>query len=64
MKIITRVEAAKLGLSRYYTGKPCLHGHHSERWTYNGHCVACTIESNKRRRAEIREMMKAAQGVS
>ncbi|OKN43494.1 hypothetical protein AM421_002853 [Klebsiella pneumoniae] len=36
MEIITRVEAAKAGLKRYYTGKQCKHGHDSERWVYNG----------------------------
>lgn len=36
MEIITRIDAAKRGLKRYYTGKPCKHGHDSERWVYNG----------------------------
>ncbi|BDI37384.1 MULTISPECIES: hypothetical protein [unclassified Escherichia] len=44
MEIITRIDAAKRGLKRYYTGKPCKHGHDSERWVYNGHCVECTME--------------------
>ncbi|HFT9902344.1 TPA: hypothetical protein ACGTKE_001157 [Escherichia coli] len=46
MEIITRIDAAKRGLKRYYTGKPCKHGHDSERWVYNGHCVECTMESS------------------
>lgn len=54
MEIITRIDAAKRGLKRYYTGKTCKHGHDSERWVYNGHCVECTMESNRRIRAEIK----------
>lgn len=61
VKIITRTEAAKTGMKRYYTGKPCKHGHVSERWVYNGHCVACTMESNKRRQDEIKRLMAAAE---
>ncbi|MCT8156581.1 hypothetical protein H0Z14_27080, partial [Klebsiella aerogenes] len=56
---------AKSGLKRYYTGKQCKHGHDSERWVYNGHCVECTMETNRRRQAEIKRIMgEAAKGVS
>ena len=63
MEIITRMSAAKAGLKRYYTGKQCKRGHDSERWVYNGHCVECTMESNRRRQAEIKRIMvEAAKG--
>ncbi|ELA2759884.1 hypothetical protein ACHBJW_001506 [Klebsiella aerogenes] len=58
MEIITRLDAAKSGLKRYYTGKKCKHGHDSERWVYNGHCVECTMETNRRRQAEIKRIME------
>lgn len=65
MEIITRLDAAKSGLKRYYTGKKCKHGHDSERWVYNGHCVECTMETNRRRQAEIKRIMgEAVKGVS
>lgn len=65
MEIITRLDAAKSGLKRYYTGKQCKHDHDSERWVYNGHCVECTMETNRRRQAEIKRIMgEAAKGVS
>lgn len=65
MEIITRLDAAKSGLKRYYTGKQCKHGHDSERWVYNGHCVECTMETNRRRQAEIKRIMgEAAKCVS
>ncbi|HHT0464841.1 TPA: hypothetical protein ACTW6K_004101 [Raoultella planticola] len=60
MIIITRIEAAKAGRKRYYTGKRCKHGHDSERWVYNGHCVECTMETNRRRQAEIKRLMDEA----
>ena len=41
MKIISRKEAKGLGLSRYFTGKPCKHGHIAERDTGAGRCVEC-----------------------
>lgn len=63
MEIITRMSAAKAGLKRYYTGKQCKRGHDSERWVYNGHCVECTMESNRRRQEEIKQIMdEAAKG--
>lgn len=65
LKIITRMEAATSGLKRYYTGKRCKHGHDSERYVYNGHCVECAINSSLRRQAEIKQIMEnAAKGDS
>jgi 5-methylcytosine-specific restriction endonuclease McrA len=42
-KVITRAEAIALGLSRYFTGKPCKHGHVAER-RIEGKCVECVRE--------------------
>ena len=39
--IITRAEAKAKGLTRYFTGKPCKHGHVSERRTLTGYCEKC-----------------------
>jgi hypothetical protein len=41
MKIVTRQEAKKEGLSRYFTGEPCKHGHVAERYSGAGICVEC-----------------------
>lgn len=38
---MTRAEAMALGLTRYTTGKPCKHGHFSERMTSCGTCCVC-----------------------
>jgi hypothetical protein len=37
----TREEARALGLDRYTTGKPCKHGHLSDRNTRDGKCYEC-----------------------
>lgn len=63
MKTIRRVDALALGLDKYYTGRPCRHGHASERYAVNGHCVACQAERAKtdderRRRLEYRAANK------
>lgn len=45
--IISRTDALSQGLKRYFTGKPCKHGHLAERWASMGACVECTrLSSN------------------
>jgi transposase len=39
--IVSRSEAAALGLPRYFTGKPCKRGHVTERRTDNADCFDC-----------------------
>lgn len=41
MEVITRAEARLHGLKRYFTGKPCKHGHIDERTVSNGSCLQC-----------------------
>jgi len=41
MEIVTRKEARECGLDRYFTGKPCIHGHSCERTTKTKICVQC-----------------------
>lgn len=43
--VITRAEALAAGLTRFFTGKPCKHGHLSERTSVNGGCIACNAIS-------------------
>jgi hypothetical protein len=40
-KIISRKDALTLGLKKYCTGKPCIHGHISERWACSWKCIEC-----------------------
>lgn len=43
-EIITRQEARERGLPKYRTGRPCKHGHLSERYTNSAICCACWRE--------------------
>lgn len=45
MDTIDRKTAKKLNLKKYFTGKPCKHGHISYRWVLNGVCVQCSSEN-------------------
>jgi hypothetical protein len=40
-EIITRRDAKSLGLKRYFTNKPCKHGHISQRYVNSGTCCKC-----------------------
>jgi 5-methylcytosine-specific restriction endonuclease McrA len=42
MDITSRTDAKKAGLTRYFTGKPCKHGHVAERYVANCLCVGCS----------------------
>lgn len=41
MELISRADAKSKGLKRYFTGRPCKHGHVSEYLVSNGTCCAC-----------------------
>lgn len=59
MKIISRKEAKSLGLKRYFTGKPCKHGHIVERNTSNGECFSCGKSYRNSNKEEIAKKKKA-----
>lgn len=40
-KIISKAEARDAGLTRYFTGKPCKHGHIAEYLVSSGQCLSC-----------------------
>lgn len=46
--LVTPAEAKALGAKRYFTGKPCKHGHVADRWVSSGICVVCQKASIKR----------------
>lgn len=41
MRTMQRTEAKRRGLKRYFTGRPCKHGHVAERFVNNAGCVEC-----------------------
>lgn len=56
MQIITRAEAKAQGLKRYFTGKPCKHGHTTFRQVVNGTCITCDIQ-HPCRKSEKRKLI-------
>lgn len=57
---MTRVEAKKLGLKHYNTGKPCKRGHNSDRYTVNGGCIGCHSIRDQKWRIEHLDIMREA----
>ena len=51
----SRKQAALEGKTRYFTGKPCNHGHVVERYTSIGTCVECTRLHAKKQRNFYKE---------
>jgi len=48
--VMSRVEARTKGVTRYFTGTKCKHGHISERNTLSGACIACDRANYELRR--------------
>jgi len=48
MDVISRKRASIAGLSRYFTGNPCKHGHIAERYTTNCVCAVCAINISRK----------------
>ncbi len=46
MEILNRMDAANIGSYKYFTGKPCKHGHIAERYTKTCVCVECHKSAN------------------
>ena len=42
----TRQEAKDRGLTRYFTGEPCLRGHYWYRWTKSAQCTKCVRKTD------------------
>lgn len=62
MDTITRKQARENGLYRYFTGKPCVHGHIAERTVSGKNCIECSRisgrQTKKRWRAENPDLHK------
>lgn len=59
MDIISKQEARLVGASTYFTGRPCKHGHLSERYVSNGHCKVCVDIRHKQWRKDFPEKTNA-----
>jgi hypothetical protein len=60
--IISRDDAKAANLARYYTGKPCVRNHLSERVTINGSCFQCNSEDWNRFSEIRRARERGAEG--
>jgi len=45
--LLSLEQARAAGLPRYFTGKPCKHGHVEERCTKYSRCLACEVDRNR-----------------
>lgn len=54
-------QAVRDGWYVYNTGKPCKHGHQSDRYTASGACVTCTLDRAAvlRDRYRVRPIVKS-----
>lgn len=50
MKLVSKSEARASGLTRFFSGKECPHGHVTERMTSSGACVVCLAAKSQARR--------------
>ena len=55
-EVISRKDAIAKGMNRYFTGKPCKHGHLAERSVIDHACVPCRNEI--RRKTHIKNIEK------
>ena len=62
LEIKTRRQAADAGESKYFTGRPCIHGHVGPRYTASGICCACNVaaaaEDNKKMRRNTQDRQR------
>lgn len=60
LMVITREDAEKAGLKRYYTGIACVHGHVTERYVLTTRCVGCADARRKAYRKENPELVRSS----
>jgi 5-methylcytosine-specific restriction endonuclease McrA len=60
-EIISRKQAVERCLPSYFTGKPCINGHVSERYTSNKHCIACIATKGPKAHAKRAASGKSAE---
>jgi hypothetical protein len=56
----TRQDAINAGARHYFTGKPCLRGHLSPRYTESCNCLQCYVERIEAKRLRIRAIVGGA----
>lgn len=59
LTIKTRKQAAEAGEDKYFTGRPCIHGHVGARYTSSGICCACNVAAATKYNKQMRQKMVA-----
>lgn len=65
----SQFKAAIAGETHYYTGRPCIRGHVTKRYTSTGACAECLLMHKQAERAKLRALTEKfarlkAQGVT
>lgn len=60
---ITKQEAKRLGLIRFFTGEPCKHSHVSERRVSSGECIECNLISARKHKATEKWVSRRAERI-
>lgn len=55
--VVSRQDAKRLSLARYFTGKPCINGHISERYVL-GQCVACASDFYQNNKDAVKQKVR------
>lgn len=55
LKKVTRKKALETGLTYYWTGKPCKHGHIDLRFTVGASCCSCMSIKSKERNTKVKQ---------
>lgn len=63
MEPISREEAARQGLKRFFDGSACKRGHTAQRFVSSGGCIECTNFHNKRSRRKIKKLIREARAM-
>lgn len=58
--MISRKEAKEQGLTRYFSGQTCKHGHTDERLTSTGACILCVAKYSKKWKIDNKEAKLAS----
>lgn len=53
LRLISKADARKRGLKRYFTGRACPMGHVAEHYVSNGGCVECAMPVKRKSRKDI-----------
>lgn len=57
-RVVSRAKARDLSIPYYYTGKPCKHGHFSDRFTSTAICIECNRLNSEKIRKEQPDRQK------